>query len=875
MLVSFYPKSAFMSAFWMSLALSSVLAGGCSSRKAAMETSLDQEAAFEEAMDNFESFISTDGGNPLALDWSGVASSPYVEGEYRASATREHDLLHTSLRVAFDWPNAHLLGEAELTLRPYFYSTEQVMLDAKGFDLHEIALVEGPDARSTLKYSYDQQQISVQLPRAYTRQDTFKLYIRYTAKPNDLPEGGSDAITSDKGLYFINHDRSIAGKPTQVWTQGETEASSCWFPTIDKPNERTTQEIYITVHDTLTTLSNGMLRSQVRNADGTRTDHWVMDQPHAPYLFMMAVGRFAVVKDTWQGIPTDYYVDPAYEPYARAIFGNTPEMLTFYSELFGVRYPWSKYSQVVVEDFVSGAMENTTATIHFDGLHSTDRQLLDETHEDIIAHEAVHQWFGDLVTCESWSNLPLNESFATYGEYLWIEYKYGRQAADYHLNNDLDSYLAESEAKQVDLVRFTYNSREDMFDGHSYSKGGRVLHMLRKTVGDEAFFAGLKKYLEDNAFSDVEMHEFRLAMEDVTGQDLNWFFNQWFFASGHPELEIDYLTAEENGGELAIRIRQTQTRSETPVYRIPLDIDLYTGGVAERRRVVLDQREQVFPMGVSQVDWVNVDAEKMLLAEVSDNKPAAWYALQLREGPLFMDALEAVYFFADQAEEGDNAANSMLEEAFDHSFWGVQEAALDAYILGDGITPEVKARIRDLALRHRKSDVRAEALRNLGGLEDPAYLPDFEAALQDSSWRVVGTALRELARLDPQRGLQLAETMENEESLSVRFSVLGIYGEHGGPEKGNTFNRMLQDVTGWEQYVVIQQYGKFLQRQDNFSLVKAGCEAIAEAAMRSDVSWMNQVAGGAISGILSGYASAEQAEQASELEVILDQLMNN
>ena len=169
---------------------------------------------------------------------------------------------------------------------------------------------------------------------------------------------------------------------------------------------------------------------------------------------MMAIGEFAIVKDKWRGIDVSYYVEPKFEKYARMVFGNTPEMIEFFSQKFGVDYPWKKYSQVVVRDFVSGAMENTTATVHMEALQHDHRYHLDETEEDYISHELSHHWFGDYVTCESWANLPLNESFATYAEVLWREYKYGIDEAEHHLSGDFSSYFAESQTKREPLIRF-------------------------------------------------------------------------------------------------------------------------------------------------------------------------------------------------------------------------------------------------------------------------------------------------------------------------------------------------------------------------------------------------------------------------------------
>lgn len=335
-------------------------------------------------------------------------------------------------------------------------------------------------------------------------------------------------------MYFINHDNSNPRKHQEIWTQGETEASSVWFPTIDNPVEKTTQEIYITVQNKFQTLSNGYLASSKYLDNNMRVDHWVMDKPHAPYLFMMAIGEYSIVQDKWikkdsTELEVNYYVEKKYEPHAKAIFGETPNMLSYFSNLLGVEYPWVKYSQVVVRDFVSGAMENTTATIHGDFLYKTTRELIDGGNEAIIAHELFHHWFGNLVTCESWANLPLNESFANYSQYLWDEHKYGRMEADMNAFEEMEGYfLSAQQGGHVDMIRYDYKNKEDMFDGHSYNKGGRILHMLRTYVGDKAFFASLNDYLTTNAYKTVELANLRLSFEKITGEDLNWFFNQWF-----------------------------------------------------------------------------------------------------------------------------------------------------------------------------------------------------------------------------------------------------------------------------------------------------------------------------------------------------------
>jgi len=318
---------------------------------------------------------------------------------YRETPARLSNLVHTKLEVSFDFEKAWMYGKEWVTLKPHFYVTDTVVLDAKGMEIKEVSIVNG-QTKKPLKYKYDGWVLNVKLDKKYNRDEKYTLYIDYISKPDELKVEGSAAITDAKGLYFINPRGEKKGVETQIWTQGETEGSSVWFVTIDRPNQKTTQEIYMTVPAKYVTLSNGLKLSEKKNADGTRTDYWKMDLPHAPYLFFMGVGDFAIIKDKpYKGKEVSYYVEKSQVPYAMKVFGNTPEMMQFFSDKLGIDFPWQKYSQIVGREYVSGAMENTTATLHQDGAYQNNRELADgNAWEETIAHELFHQWFGDLVT---------------------------------------------------------------------------------------------------------------------------------------------------------------------------------------------------------------------------------------------------------------------------------------------------------------------------------------------------------------------------------------------------------------------------------------------------------------------------------------------
>lgn len=789
-----------------------------------------------------------------------MATSPYTSYNYQATSKRVNDLLHTKLEVSFDWAKAWMYGKATLTLKPYFYPTNTLTLDAKGFQINEISLVTAT-GKTPLKFTYntdtipDTLQVTIDLGRSFTKDETYTVFIDYIAKPNTLPQGGSAAITSDKGLYFINNDGADKNKPMQIWTQGETEATSCWCPTIDKPNERCTNDFYITVADKYLTLSNGTLISSKKNADGTRTDNWKMDLPHAPYLFMMAVGEFAVVKDTWNKMQVNYYVEKDYEQDARAIFGNTPEMIDFYSKKMGVNYAWPKYSQIVVRDYVSGAMENTTAVIHGDFLQQHKRELLDENYEDVVSHELFHHWFGDLVTCESWSNIPLNESFATYGEYLWREYKYGRDDADYLGSNDLQTYLNESGYKQEDLIRFQYETREDMFDSHSYAKGGRVLHMLRKYLGDDAFFAGLNKYLQDNKFQSVEIHNLRLAMEAVSGEDLNWFFNQWFLDKGHPDLSIYYQWDEETKTEM-ISVYQNQDQTATPIYILPVDVDFYVNGKVERKRITIEKASQDFTFTFdAKPDLVNFDAEKMLLCTKFDNKDMAEYLYAYDHAPLYLDRYEAVEAVAMYQDINDDYRH-LIEKALDDKHWAIRVAAVDTLLIDGQTAQSVKDKIMWMAENDPRSYVRSAALLKLKDITGIDAWSVYNRAINDSSYTVMSTALSMIYNNDKKTGLELARKYKTETNFNIEGSVMAILGESGDAIDNDYFMAKFKESTGFEDYFVMINYEPFLQRMTDSYVINQGIDALAEIANDEANFWMSFTAVNILNGLTSTYETA-------------------
>jgi len=774
----------------------------------------------------------------ILLDTLTVLANKPVEKEiYRASNPRSNDLIHTKLEVDFDWTACRMNGRATLQLKPYFYPVSDLYLDARGMEIKKLEVFEIASVKEEKKvgnsirievvdiwnrvtastYEYENDSIKIHLGRSFTSNDNYYVVIDYVAKPNELKkEGGSAAITDDKGLYFVNPTGENPYKMPQIWTQGETQASSVWFPTIDSPNERMTQEIFMTVDDRYTTLSNGVLVKSEKKENGKRIDHWKLDLPHAPYLAMMAVGEFKkVIDEPWEGKEVSYYVEKEYEAYAKEIFGETKEMIDFYSKKLGVPYAWPKYAQIVARDYVSGAMENTSATLHGDFMvYQTRREMVDGVRGTaVIAHELFHQWFGDLVTCESWSNLPLNESFATYGEYLWEEYKNGRDAADNHSWQSRQGYIHSD--KEANLIRFDYKDKEDMFDAISYNKGGQILHMLRKAVGDDAFFASLKNYLETNKFKAVEVHNLRLAFEETTGKDLNWFFNQWFLNKGRPKLKVS--VAQNAAGVVELFVEQTQDLKNAPLYTLPIDIDIYDGKKVKRTRIIVNEQKQRFLINNAvEIKLLNFDAERQLLADIEYVKDDETYVFQYKNAPLFGDRLEALKGLEKAVSD------SAIFNLFAYAAQNDKSPQLRMYAIGklEKVDESRAAQLKTLLIKCFTSDndtrTRAKSLEVLNNRfgKDLDVKVQNQDALKEQSYAICGQALQMLSKHDPILALQYAKQLEDESGKDVLFPIAALYATHGGEEQMPFFHKSIKYYNGFEIMSFCALYAKAAKRSN-------------------------------------------------------------
>jgi len=696
---------------------------------------------------------------------------------FQSTPEKKMDLIHFDLNINLDWDKKQVLGNAILTLTPFLYPLDTLLLDAKNFDIHQIKILPNEIVGN---YFYDSTVIRIPLftPKAYL--DTFKVEISYTAKPN----------TFNQGLFFIEAD-TLKGKAKQIWTQGETSWNSRWFPTIDHPNERSTHDIFITVDENMKTLSNGVLINSVLKEPGKKTDHWSMATAHAPYLTAIIAGDFSVFNDVWNGIPLSYYVDPDFKDDAPFIFNHTPEMLSFFSEILDYPYPWPSYAQVVVRDYISGAMENTTAVTFGEFVQKSKGDLFGNHNDNIVAHEMIHHWFGDLVTCESWSNLPLNEGFANYGEYLWLEHKYGKDIADEHLLKERKGYFQESSFKKRAVIDYYYSDAEDMFDAHSYNKAGAILHMLRKYLGDYAFFKALNHYLKINSFNSVEIDDLRLAFERISGKDLRWFFDQWYLSPGHPEIEYSSIYDASND-ILSLEFWQKQ---DNP-FILPMDIEFVFQDTTIRRSVIIEEKNQVFEFSLPDLPLVVIpDPSGDLLVEFK-TFPAADEILEVLKNS--NHTIPQILAFENLiASDNDSAILSGFDLIFANSKTSMLLLALDE--IPQDLISRFENRLAALAVENEDPLIRSKAWENikLGELRGYESLAKKSIAL-DTSNLVIGAALSYLFKQNADVAVSFANDLENKNS-DILTGVLGnIYAGSGNSDFLEFFEKNLYKIADYQ-----------------------------------------------------------------------------
>jgi aminopeptidase N len=710
--------------------------------------------------------------HPKQLDEVVITPQNFITS-YKASDKKYFDLLSTKLNLKPVFKEKVMHGSAELLVRPHFYDQSEIAVDAKYMKINSVEL-KMPAGNRRLNYSYDTLQLKIALDKTYTRDEQLTLAIDYVAQPYT-----EDSIQVDlgRGLYFIDADEKNPYKPMHMWTQSEEVEASCWFPTLDATNQKSTEEIFVTLDNKMISLSNGLLLDSKDNGDGTKTDHWKQDKPHSPYLFFLGIGDYYKYTDSWRGKEVSAYTFPKYKESLAEIFKNLPEMMEFFSNKLGVEYPWDKLSNIMAFDYTAGAMENTSAIIYYEKMLCDHRQLIDGNFDYIIAHELFHHWFGDLVTIESWANLSLNESMADYSEYLWMEYKYGKDEADAYAVTSMGKYLNTSKFKNDPIVNYYYdNAHNDLFDAIRYEKGGRVLHMLRNYVGDDAFFHALNKYLLEYKFKNVELSDLRKTFEEVTGEDLTWFFNQWWLERGHPILDITHKYDEKNK-TIELTVRQTQTDAEAGTFRIPTKVDIYMNGKKETKVIDINDRVMTFYFpAASAPQLVNFDADKVLLCEKTEDLSEAENIYKFYNAPSFVDkkeALEALSF-----RQKDNlAVQAIFLKALQDKSWNLRIEAIDDIDAGKfSDKTQVSLALQKIISTDNISLVRERAINKIARIEKDKSAGILTNVLEkDSSYLVLAAALNNLNGYNKSRAYEYSVKLSSTESPELMMAICKVF----------------------------------------------------------------------------------------------------
>ena len=655
------------------------------------------------------------------------------------SRSHDYDVLHQRIEIRnFDWDSTSLDGRVTTTLVALRPGLDSVILDAG----KRLVVSRVVDARgATLRSSAHGDTLVVYPARPVAFRDTLRFSIDYHAR-----------IDNGRGLTFIEPE-GREHRPQQIWSQGEDHDNHFWFPTYDFPNDKMTWELAATVPRQYTVVSNGRLVADRKNPDGTHTVTWRQDPRSATYLVSLVVAPLVRLADTWRGIPVEYYVYAADSSRARRLFGVTPDMIDVYSRLTGVRYPWAKYAQTTVADFFGG-MENVSATTLIDRLPD-ERAYLDRPWYQwiLIPHELAHQWFGDYVTLENWANMWLNEGFAEFlpGQYWRV--KLGPHAEDDYYLDEYRQYLQIDRRKSMALAALGSNN--------VYPKGALVLRMLLRYLGPERFWASLQAYLTRHALGNATSDDLRQAVLDATGENLDWFWNQWIYAAGHPRFVVTaaYDTAAR---KLTLTVKQAQPdsgkadstglRFETPkVFRMPVAIRLGTaggsGGGDVVRRVELTAREQTIeiPELPGAPTMVVFDDGNTILKELTFDQPTSWLATQLKRDPDLWNRQWAIEQLAHRP--GDAAAVAALAEAATASdYFRTRAAAVEA--LGELPAASAAAPLA-AALRDTSAQVRRAAVAALGQLGG-ARAADLARTTfhDDPSYEVRAAALTALVRAD-------------------------------------------------------------------------------------------------------------------------------
>lgn len=736
---------------------------------------------------------------PLIATARPLVRNPLIQTEERKKLppvnwirSRNIDVKHVAIDLRFDWDKESAFGSTVVTLTP-FAATNKVSLDAASMTINSVTLASGAE----LKYSYNEKaendNLEIFLDKFYRRGEELAVKVDYKTNFVNTADADTAIGSFGKGLRFIKPTTDEPDKPRQIWSQGETEFNRYWFPSYDTPNDFRTSELKATVPKTFTAISNGKLISNTENTDGTRTFYWKMDTPYTNYLTSIVVGEYTPVEQTIDGIPITNYGYTNETKEVAATVKNLPDMVKFFAEKTGIKYPYPKYAQSFVEDF-GGGMENISATTMIEEMIHDERTLLDEDSDSLQAHELAHQWFGDLVTCRDWGQIWLNESFATYMDALYAEHSKGH--SEFLYNNVRDNqnqyYNTWNGGNRRPIVTKNYSNKDAMFDTYAYPRGAAVLHMLRKHLGDELFWKSLNHYLVSNLNQPVSTEDLRIAIEETSGQSMDWFFDQWLYRMGHPIFEVTQ-NYDDSKKQLTLNVKQTQKIDPNDDFPQVEFFQSYVDVAIDDRveRVWLKpQAENVFTFdAATKPKLVNFDYEGTLIKELKFEKSVDELIYQLANDKDVLGRNWALDELEDRAElpaEKQKVVAALVATMEKDEFWRLRRAALEAvsrlYVtepLPGGDSPAVKLDepVLQAALkltRDPNSLVRGDAFELLGSTKDQKRADLFITALNDQSYYVIDQASSGLANIGGPKAFDALAKLTTGRTWRGRVEAAGL-----------------------------------------------------------------------------------------------------
>ena len=679
----------------------------------------------------------------LSLQFANAQKVDIYKRPVQAERSRDFDAIHYKITLNVDLDKKTLTGENQITLAPLNDNLTKCFLDAKYLVISKVINYDGKE----LAFEQNENQVLIKLLKSYNHNDSIQFTVQYTLTKPIL------------GLRFID---ATTTNPLMVSSDCWPDKARQWIPCYDYPNDKVTTEMIVTVDKKYKVLSNGKLVGVQENSlQGTVTYHWSQELPYSTYLINLSIADYSVIKDSLGSLPINYWVYKGLEAEANTTFRKTPYMINFFNKLYNYPYPWAKYDQVITS-YMAGGAEALSATILGEGFVMDTIAERDFSMEAAIAHEIAHQWWGDLITLRSWEHTWLNESFATYSDYLYTRFDKGEDAGAFDLLGKKNQYLNEAHSRYLRPIVFNrYNDPNDNFDKHTYPKGACMLHLLRYILGDDTFFRTLSTFLHQNEFKPVDTHDFMKTVKEVSGKNMDWFFEQYIFSPGHPVFEVT-KSWNESTKKLKITILQKQDSVPgVPIYTIPVNFGFSFPDKKIVKEVWLKNKVETFDFEfASEPLLVRFDEGNYLLQEVTFIKSLKELVYQAENDDM-VGRLAAVNELRSYSSDKSSRA-VWTKLATQDPFWAVRQAALENI----GKYPDEKStELFKASLIDKNSKVRVSAVRILGDLKDPKLIKLFEKSFRsENSYAVQEELLRSIGKCGSKQQLAFlkeAETMKS------------------------------------------------------------------------------------------------------------------